>query len=246
MGENTRIAWTNHTFNPWEGCQRVGPGCDHCYAESRDVRFTGGTLWGPRAARRVMSDGNWAKPFSWDKKAGNDDNNNLVFCGSLCDWADNKAPDGQRDRLWSVIRSTANLRWQLLTKRAGNIQRYLPDDWDNGYQNVWLGVTVENKKHGIPRIDILRDIPAVVRFLSVEPLLEDLGDVDLRGIHWVIVGGESGNDHRTMERSWVISLREQCADNGVPFFFKQWGGRGGDKGGCLIDLFEHKEFPHGQ
>ena len=160
----------------------------------------------------------------------------------MCDWTDNNAPAGQRDRLWELIRATPNLDWQLLTKRAPNIKRCLPTDWGNGYDNVWLGVTVENRQHGLPRIEHLRRAPAKVRFLSIEPLLEDLGEIDLTGIHWVIVGGESGPNARPMAIEWVGNLRRQAEAAGVPFFFKQWGGRR-DKGGCLLQGVEIKEWP---
>lgn len=141
-----------------------------------------------------------------------------------------------------LIRATPNLDWQLLTKRAERIEALLPDDWGGGYPNVWLGVTVENRIQGIPRIDALRRIPARVRFLSCEPLLEDLGKVDLRGMHWVIVGGESGPRARPMNPDWVSSIQNQCWKQSVPFFFKQWGGRKG-KGGCLVAGEEFKDWP---
>ena len=133
--------------------------------------------------------------------------------------------------------------WQLLTKRAPNIEKCLPYDWCDGYGNVWLGVTVENRAHGLPRLDRLRNIPAKVRFLSIEPLLEDLGSVDLSGIHWVIVGGESGALARPMEQAWADNVIRQCREQGVAVFFKQWGGRRADKGGCTIGGAEIKEFP---
>lgn len=242
MAEITEIAWTDCTFNPWEGCEKVGPGCDFCYAEARDQRFTGGLLWGPDAQRRVMADSNWSKPKKWNRRASENRIPLKVFCGSICDWADKKAPDGQRERLWGLVRETPMLRWQLLTKRAPNIKRFLPDDWGDGYDNVWLGVTVENRKHGLARIDHLRQIPAKVRFLSVEPLIEDLGEINLAGIHWVIVGGESGPFARPLDVAWVARVRSQCEEQGIPFFFKQWGGRR-NKAGCLLNGVEVKQWP---
>lgn len=241
MAEETEIAWTDSTFNPWWGCSKVGAGCDHCYAESLDKR-TGGNHWGPDKTPRTMSGDNWRKPRRWQKQAEAGGVRRRVFCGSMCDWADKNAPGGERDRLWSLIRETPSLDWQLLTKRAPRIATCLPDDWGDGYPNVWLGVTVENRKHGLPRIDYLRDVPARVRFLSIEPLLEDLGPLNLDGIHWVIVGGESGPLARPMQPEWVASIRAQCEAQGVPFFFKQWGGRR-DKGGCLISGGEIKQWP---
>lgn len=189
-----------------------------------------------------MSADNWRKPARWQRIAEATGIRRRVFCGSMCDWTDKNAPEFQRARLWALIRSTPMLDWQLLTKRAPNIARCLPTDWGAGYENVWLGVTVENRKHGLPRIEYLRRVPAKVRFLSVEPLIEDLGEIDLTGIHWVIVGGESGHGARPMDAAWVESIKRQCEAMGVALFFKQWGGRI-NKGGCLIDGGEVKQWP---
>ncbi|MCP4304689.1 MAG: phage Gp37/Gp68 family protein [bacterium] len=241
MAETTEIAWTDSTFNPWWGCTKVGPGCDHCYAEALDKR-TGGSHWGRDAAPRILSADNWRKPKRWQRQAERDSTPRKVFCGSMCDWADKNAPTDQRDRLWGLIRETPMLRWQLLTKRAPNIHRYLPGDWDDGYDHVWLGVTVEDRRHGIRRLDVLREIPAKIRFLSVEPLIEDLGDLDLTGIHWVIVGGESGHHARQMKYEWAMNVWRQCDRQRVPFFFKQWGGRK-NKGDCVIGGTEIKQWP---
>lgn len=241
MAEKTEIAWTDSTFNPWWGCSKVGPGCDHCYAESLDIR-TGGEHWGPYKTPRLMSASNWNKPLRWQREAETTNTRRRVFCGSMCDWADNNALESERERLWELIRATPMLSWQLLTKRAPNIEKYLPSDWGQGYENVWLGVTVEDKKHGLPRIDHLRKIPAKIKFLSIEPLLEDLGLIDLEGIQWAIVGGESGPHARPMDAIWVDNIRLQCEDAGVAFFFKQWGGNK-NKGGCLIDGSEIKQWP---
>ena len=242
MAETTEIAWTDSTFNPWWGCTKVGPGCDHCYAEAFDKR-TGGNHWGRGSSPRILSADNWRKPKRWQRQAERDNTPRKVFCGSMCDWADKNAPAGERERLWQLIRETPMLRWQLLTKRASNIEKYLPEDWGYfGWRHVWLGVTVENKRHGLRRLNILREIPSKVRFVSIEPLLEDLGDIDLRGIGWVIVGGESGHHARVMEHAWVERIEAQCREQNVPFFFKQWGGRK-DKSGCLLDGREVKEWP---
>ncbi|MBT3042243.1 MAG: phage Gp37/Gp68 family protein [Candidatus Thiodiazotropha sp. (ex Codakia orbicularis)] len=242
MAETTEIAWTDSTFNPWWGCTKVGPGCDHCYAEALDKR-TGGSHWGKGSSPRTLSADNWRKPKRWNRQAEEDGTPRKVFCGSMCDWADKNAPAGERDRLWQLIRETPMLQWQLLTKRASNIEKYLPDDWGCfGWRHVWLGVTVENKRHGLRRLNMLREIPAKVRFVSIEPLLEDLGNLDLRGIGWVIVGGESGHHARAMEQAWVERIEAQCKEQSVPFFFKQWGGRK-DKGGCLLGGREVKEWP---
>lgn len=245
MAETTEIAWTNSTFNPWWGCTRIADGCDHCYAASLDKR-TGGDHWGADKQYRIMSDDNWKKPLQWEKRSTDFLKANgfrrRVFCASMADIFDNKAPYDQRERLWELIKATPNLDWQILTKRPSNFSKFLPKDWGNGYQNVWLGVTVENIKHGLPRIELLRQVPASIKFLSVEPLLEDLGVIDLSGIDWVIVGGESGPKARPMKREWVTNIYNQCSKHKVPFFFKQWGAIIG-KGGCEIDGLEIKEWP---
>lgn len=243
MGDQTKISWTNRTFNPWWGCARISPGCDHCYSADLDKR-TGGAFW-EGVPPRTMSIQNWNRPLRWNREAQTAGVRDRVFCGSMCDWTDNKAPEGQLDRLWDLIRNTPMLDWQLLTKRAPNIKRSLPPDWGDGYNNVWLGVTFENRAFGLPRLEHLRATPAKTRFLSVEPLLEDIGDIDLTGIHWVIVGGESGPRARKMEQAWAERVIAQCREQGVAVFFKQHGGRRADKGGCLIGGVEIKEYPRG-
>jgi protein gp37 len=223
MADHTEIAWTDSTFNPWWGCTKIAPGCDHCYAAALDRR-TGGDYWGTQP--KTLSESNWQKPHRWDRKAAQAGIRHRVFCGSMCDWCDKDAPEDQRDRLWGVIRSTPALDWQLLTKRAPRIKTCLPSDWATGYRNVWLGVTVENRKHGLPRIEHLREIPAHVRFLSVEPLLEDVGELDLTGIHWVIVGGESGPAARPMHPDWAGRVVAQCREQAVPVFSSSGAGGG--------------------
>lgn len=229
MAENSKIEWTHHTFNPWEGCQKVGPGCDHCYAEARDQRFTGGAHWGPGAPRRRTSPANWRKPLAWDRAAAAAGERHRVFCASLADVFDNAVDPAWRDDLWRLIERTPNLDWMLLTKRPGNIANMLPVpfDFERLYPNVWLGCTVVNQAEADRDIPKLLAVPAAVRFLSMEPLL---GPVDLgvagrgdSGLDLVIVGGESGPGARPMHPDWVRSLREQCVAAGVPFFFKQWG-----------------------
>ena len=242
MGEKTGIAWTDSTFNPWWGCTKVGPGCDYCYAETLD----GGTHWGKDSVPRTMSATNWRNPRKWEadhlKFEAENGRRRRVFCASMCDWADKNAPDGQRDRLWRLIKDTPHLDWLLLTKRAPNIEKYLPADWGNGYPNVWLGVTVENVAHGLPRVDILRKIPAVCRFLSIEPLLESLGKIDLTGIDWTIVGGESGSD-RALSLEWVEEIKVQAEAQGSAFFYKQKGGYGEIRHDCLLNGVEVKNYP---
>lgn len=222
MGEGSKIQWTDHTFNPWWGCTKVSPGCDHCYAEAFDHRL-GGNHWGKGVARRVFGEKHWNEPRKWDAAARKAGARARVFCASMADWAEAEAPDKQRERLWALIRETPNLDWLLLTKRHARIRMCLPADWGDGYSNVWLGVSVDDKAHGLPRVDVLRSIPARVRFLSVEPLLEDLGAVDLSGIHWVIIGGESGHGARPFHVEWARSLVRQARAQGAAPFVKQLG-----------------------
>ena len=170
MAENSAIEWTHHTFNPVLGCQKVGPGCDHCYAEGWAKR-SGLVTWGPGETRRVTSDAYWRQPLKWDREAKAAGERRRVFCASLADVFDNAWPDGVRDRLWALIKATPNLDWMLLTKRPGNIAKMLPDDWGGGYRNVWLGCTVVNQEEADRDIPKLLAVPAAVRFLSMEPLL---------------------------------------------------------------------------
>lgn len=234
MGENTKIEWAHHTFNPWYGCQKVGPGCDHCYAEGWAKR-SGLVQWGPGTDRRRSSPSNWRKPLTWNSEAERLGIRYRVFCASLADVFDNAVPKEWREDLFSLIASTPNLDWLLVTKRVGNVGNMLPVpfDLDKLYPNVWIGISVINQEEADRDIPKLLDIPARVRFLSMEPLL---GPVDLSdhlaclcgkcgGEHldWVIVGGESGPGARPMQPDWVRSIRDQCDAMSVPFLFKQWG-----------------------
>lgn len=239
--ETTNIEWCDSTFNAWEGCTKVGPGCDHCYAETRNGRFHAGANWGPGAPRLLRSDTYWREPLKWEREHeaffAEHGRRRRVFCSSLADVFDNEAPAGQRERLFELIKATSHLDWLLLTKRIGNAKRMLPADWGDGYANVWIGATVVNQEEADRDIPKLLALSARIRFLSMEPLL---GPVDLTGscrpwgadgasaamlsrINWVIVGGESGPGARPMHPAWVRSLRDQCAAAGVPFLFKQWG-----------------------
>lgn len=240
MAEVTGIAWTDFE---WWGCSSAaGAGCANCYAAVLDRR-TGGNFFGIGTVPRLTKEYNRNKPYRWNRDAEAAGARRRVFCGSMMDFFDKNAPEGARASLWAKIRETPCLDWQVLTKRTANIPRMLPEDWGGGYENVWLGATCEDKKSGLRRLEQLRDIPAKVRFLSVEPLLEDLGDINLTGIQWVIVGGESGSGFRVMEKAWSDRVIAQCREQGVAVFFKQWGGTANDAGGCLVDGSEIKEWP---
>jgi protein gp37 len=242
MAEKTSISWTHHTFNPWRGCTKVSPGCLHCYAETlaaRNPAVLGG--WGPGSARVVAAEDYWRRPLTWDSRARRVGRRRRVFCASLADVFEDR-PDlaGPRERLWGLVRATAGLDWLILTKRPENIGRLMPaGDWPN----VWLGTSVEDRKR-LVRIDALRAAPQRVpwRFVSAEPLLEDLGDVDLSGIGWLIVGGESGPGFRPMDHAWALSLLRQCRRQGVTFFFKQSAAYRSETSGQLGGRTYH-EYP---
>lgn len=226
MAENSGIEWTDHTFNPWIGCTKVSAACDFCYAEAWDARrLQGGpSRWGPRAVRTRTK--TWGNPVKWQRKARAEGRRYRVFCASLADVFDNHKTILQewRTDLWRLISDCPDLDFLMLTKRPQNIRRFLPDDWGDGYANVWLGATVESQKEA-DRLSALVDVPAVVHFLSMEPLL---GPVDLSAhidrLEWVITGGENGRNYRPADPDWFRSLRDQCAAANVPFLFKQWEG----------------------
>jgi protein gp37 len=241
MGMNSKIEWTTHTFNPWWGCTKVSDGCRFCYAEALSIRY-GHWVWGPGAQRRLMSDHHWKEPLKWDAQASRQGLRSRVFCASMADVFDEEAPAGQLSRLWGLIRQTTSLDWQLLTKRPHRIAQSLPSDWGDGYANVWLGTTVEDERV-VGRISHLIAVPAVVHFLSLEPLIGPLNDLPLCDIEWVIVGGESGPHSRPMEKSWVLEIRRQCREAGVAFFFKQWGGPNKKRTGRVLNGRCYSELP---
>ena len=241
MGFNSTIEWTTHTFNPWWGCTKVSDGCKFCYAESLAKRY-GHDAWGPGRSRRLMSDQHWREPIKWNAEAAHQNTRYRVFCASMADVFEEAAPEGQLIRLWQLIRLTPYLDWQLLTKRPQRIKQSLPDDWNNGYPNVWLGTSVEDCRV-VDRIDHLIAIPATVRFLSLEPLIGPLPDLPLKGIDWAIVGGESGPGARPIAEEWVINIREQCQRASVAFFFKQWGGVNKKKTGRLLRNDYYNNMP---
>lgn len=243
MGEFSKIEWCDHTFNPWVGCTKISPGCDHCYAEGWAKR-SGLVKWGE--LRRRTSEANWRQPLKWHA-AVPDGQRARVFCASLADVFDTEVPDEWRYDLIKLIRQTPRLDWLLLTKRIGNAKRILMQYAMEGAYNIWLGATVVNQMEANRDIPKLLATPARVRFLSCEPLLgpidiaqavpcgyccDDLiGHVDhpfiTRGrrspIHWVIAGGESGHHARPVHPDWIRSLRDQCLRADVAFYFKQWG-----------------------
>ena len=222
MAEKSKISWTDATFNPWMGCAKVSPGCAHCYAETLLTNRMGRKgLWGPKAPRQVTSEANWKKPIAWNAQAEREGRRIKAFCGSLCDWAeDHPTPEATRPRLWELVRRTPSLDWLLLTKRAERIAVCLPEDWGSGYPNVWLGISIESNDYRW-RADHLRQIPAVVRFISYEPALGPLDQLDLRNIDWLIYGGESGPKFRSHDLDWPRQMRNMCLAAGVPFFYKQ-------------------------
>jgi protein gp37 len=186
VSDRTIIAWTEHTWNPWRGCDKVSPGCAHCYM------FTGQRRWGADP-EIVVRTSKWGDPPKWERTAAAAGRRELVFTCSWSDWFHQTA-DPWRDEAWGVIRRCPHLHFQILTKRPERIAAHLPDDWGSGgYPNVWLGVSIENDRY-VGRADVLRTVPAVVRFISAEPLLGPLPSLDLTGIDWLIVGGESGPD----------------------------------------------------
>jgi len=226
MSEETIIAWTDHTFNAWMGCTKVSAGCANCYAETLTKNRMGLKLWGPDAKRQVTKTP-WQNVKQWQKSAASgapgllNNGKHLTFLGSLMDWAEDR-PDLEepRARMWQTIRDCPDIWFQMLTKRPENIRRFLPDDWGNGYTNVWLGTSVEDMRVA-ERVDHLRDIPAVVRFISYEPALGSLKELDINGIDWVIFGGESGSGYRPADHEWAREMKEKSEDAGAAFFFKQ-------------------------
>jgi protein gp37 len=309
MAENSKIEWTDHTFNPWIGCTKVSPGCTNCYAEqstpTRVARGYGRELWGKGQPRQRTSESNWRQPIKWNRDAGMQETcgdcdpctggrkdqcavarprRPRIFCASLSDWLDDEVPIEWLADLLKLIRDTPNLDWLLLTKRPENwssrlravldlqekkVRRKPTGDEDLLYywvadwgasgsgdtrvsavkppNNVWIGTTVEDQKRAEKRIHQLLKIPAKVRFLSCEPMLEAIdlpmiGDGHdapiIPGIHWAICGGESGSKKRPFNPDWARSLRDQCKAAGVPFFMKQV-----DKIQPIPDDLMIREFP---
>lgn len=246
MSEHTAIEWTEKTWNPWQGCTKVSPGCAHCYMYREKMRYG----QDPETVIRSRPP-TFNAPLRWKEPA-------LVF---TCSWSDffHQAADAWRPLAWDIIRNTPHLTYQILTKRPERIYAHLPEDWGEGWPNVWLGTSVESQRWTHRLVDLLL-VPAVVHFLSAEPLL---GPLDLAGytdgswideegnawpqhaLDWVIVGGESGPRARPMDLDWVRALRDECAQEGVAFFLKQLGGTTNKRGGyeALLDGVRHTAMP---
>jgi len=220
MTTTSRIEWTEQTWNPTVGCTKISPGCKNCYAETMAKRLHAMGMRGyENGFRLTLMPERLSEPLERRKPT-------VYFVNSMSDLFHEKVPFEYIHQVFDVMSQASQHTFQVLTKRAERMaefckSRIVPS-------NVWLGVSVENKKHGVPRISVLREIDASVRFLSVEPLLEPLGEIDLTGIHWVIVGGESGHKARPIRQEWVDNIKQQCDALDVAFFFKQWGTWGVD------------------
>ncbi len=239
MSEKSTIEWTDATWNPVRGCTKVSPGCLHCYAATFAERWRGvkGHPYEQGFDLRIVPD-KLIDPATWS-------NSKQVFVNSMSDLFQNGVSDEYVEAVCQVMQRVDWHVYQVLTKRSERLRQLLSTklNWAAESQNVVWGVSVENRRHGLPRIEDLRNTPARFRFLSIEPLLEDLGIIDLTGIHWVIVGGESGPGARPMNEEWVLSLRDQCLNANVPFFFKQWGGVHKKKHGRLLEGRVYDEMP---
>ncbi|EGF96783.1 DUF5131 family protein [Brevundimonas diminuta] len=240
MGEITAIEWCDHTFNPWIGCTKVSPACDHCYAEAlMDTRY-GRARWGAGEDRVRTGVANWQQPRRWDRQAAKDGTRPFVFCASLADVFDNEVEPLWRRDLFKLIEETPNLVWLLLTKRIGNVLK-MTDPMRDGVclpRNVAIGATmVTQEEYDRDRMklwEVKQSLEPLFTFGSFEPLLGRI-TLDCHAPDWIIVGGESGREARTMDAEWARYLKRQSADLGRVFNFKQMGGRSSDKGGHTLD-----------
>ena len=230
MAGPSKIEWTEVTWNPVTGCTKISPGCDHCYAERFAERFRN-TVGHPyeQGFDLRMHEKRLTTPLGWKKPR-------TIFVNSMSDLFHTGVPAPYIDRVFDVMEEATRHIFQVLTKRSGRMQRYLRTRYRHRQppSHIWMGVSVEDNPR-TARIRHLRDAPGAIRFLSLEPLLEPLADLDLRAIDWVIVGGESGPGARPMGEQWVRDIRDQCLRDGVAFFFKQWGGRTPKANGRLLD-----------
>lgn len=220
MSNLSKIEWTEYTWNPVTGCTKVSPGCENCYAKIMSHRLQSMRVRGYENGFNIsIMEERLTQPLLRKKPT-------KYFVNSMSDLFHEGVPDSFIDKVFDVIKMTPNHIYQILTKRAYRLATYFTGR--NLPKNAWIGVSVEDVQYGIPRIEKLRSVDASVRFLSIEPLLENLGPINLEGINWVIVGGESGSKARPMKEEWVINIKKQCDECQVAFFFKQWGGWGAD------------------
>jgi protein gp37 len=239
MSDGSAIEWTDATWNPVRGCIKISPGCKHCYAETFAERFRSvpGHPY-EQGFDLLLVPNKLFEPFRWARSR-------RIFVNSMSDLFQDGVPDNFVRQVFEVMTTADWHIYQVLTKRGSRLRALtskLPPEIVR-HNHIWLGVSVEDRKYGLPRVDELRETSAAVRFLSIEPLLEDLGELDLRGIDWVIVGGESGPGARPMAEPWVRSIRDQCCAANVPFFFKQWGGVQKSKNGRDLDAKTYDEYP---
>lgn len=239
MALKSKIEWTDATWNPVRGCTKVSPGCKHCYAETFAERFRGvkGHPYEQGFDLRLVPE-KLVEPFSWTTPS-------MVFVNSMSDLFHEGVPDEYIRRIVDVMMTADWHIYQVLTKRSERLRNMLNEslEFASRSQHIWWGVSVEDIRHGVPRIEHLRNAPAALKFLSIEPLLENLGTIDLTGVGWVIVGGESGIGARPMKEEWVNDLLAQCRKAGVPFFFKQWGGVQKKRHGRELQGRTFDEFP---
>jgi protein gp37 len=239
MSQTSTIEWTDATWNPVRGCTKISPGCKHCYAETFAERFRGvpGHPYEQGFDLRIVPD-KLAEPLRWGTAK-------TIFVNSMSDLFHKDVPKAYLRQVVEVMRVGNWHTYQVLTKRADSQAKFLHEHADvvGTMKHVWWGVSVEDRKFGLPRVDYLRETPGAIKFLSVEPLLEDLGEINLAGIDWVIVGGESGVGARPMEEQWVRNILLQCKASKVPFFFKQWGGLHKSKTGRLLNGVTYDEMP---
>lgn len=239
MAETSKIEWTDATWNPVRGCTKVSAGCKHCYAETFAERWRGvkGHPFEFGFDLRLVPE-KLADPLKWKTPR-------RIFVNSMSDMFHEDIPENYIAHVASVMRLADWHTYQILTKRPARMEKLLTGRLREAATapHIWWGVTVENRKHGLPRIEALRRTGAAMKFLSIEPLLEDLGTFDLTGIDWVIVGGESGPGARPLEEAWVVSIQKQCRAAKVPFFFKQWGGVQKSRHGRELNGRTYNEFP---
>jgi protein gp37 len=238
MANTTAIEWTDATWNPVTGCTKISAGCDRCYAERFSERFRG-TPGHPfeTGFDLTLRPERVEQPLRWRQPR-------MIFVNSMSDLFHKEIPKSYISSVFDTMEAADWHTYQVLTKRSSLLQKFVNARYPDrkAPPHIWLGVSVENRA-ATSRIDHLRRVNASVRFLSVEPLIAPVGRLSLDGIHWVIVGGESGAGARPMDPAWVLDIRDQCVAADVAFFFKQWGGRSPKAGGRLLDGDEWNEFP---